>query len=322
MATFDDVANRVLPKYSKKITEAIKIANPLWFHLTEKKSVVNHMGGENIDITINNAENLTVGWRDGKTDLLDWSFQEVFGNALYPLRWLTGSLVWTKGEKDAAKYPEQIIDVMAGKMKVLKTSLVNNAGVSVYGDGSTGKALYGLQHLIPDDPTTGTCAGIDRSTASYVNQAGTTIYYWRSHKSSGVTGSSNIQAKMDALWTDCINGADSPDLIIAGKTYFKYYRGSLSKTITTSDKNTGYMGDSGFTHLRFMDVPVVLDKNCSDTRMYFINSNHMELRRDPNNNFTGLPEARIPRQLAWAKDVIWRGQLVITDMQRHGVLIA
>ena len=60
---------------------------------------------------------------------------------------------------------EAIIDLLDGRMQVSEARLLNRISGDLYldGTGNGGKNITGLAAAIPDSPTSGTYAGIDRS---------------------------------------------------------------------------------------------------------------------------------------------------------------
>ncbi len=64
---------------------------------------------------------------------------------------------------------ERIIDLLKGKFDVLETSMRNELGTQIYGDGTgnSSKDIGGLQLLVADDPTTGTVGGINRANFTF-----------------------------------------------------------------------------------------------------------------------------------------------------------
>lgn len=224
---------------------------------------------------------------------------------------------------------QAIIDLLDGRMMVAEAQLQNRLGGDVYNNGTnnSGKDLTGLAAAVPDDPTTGTYGGIDRSTT-----IGT---FWRSIRYRGVTdggsavSASNIQQYMDALAVQLIRGTDKPDLIVADNVYYRLYLQSLQSIQRISDSGSSMAG-AGFASLKYygagMASDVVLDGGIGMTtasRMYFLNTKYLFLRPHSDRNFVPIGgERQAVNQDAIVKLIGWAGNITCSGSQFNGVLIA
>ena len=224
---------------------------------------------------------------------------------------------------------QAIIALLDGRMMVAEAQLQNRLGGDVYNNGTnnSGKDLTGLAAAVPDDPTTGTYGGIDRSTT-----IGT---FWRSIRYRGVTdggsavSASNIQQYMDALAVQLIRGTDKPDLIVADNVYYRLYLQSLQSIQRISDSGSSMAG-AGFASLKYygagMASDVVLDGGIGMTtasRMYFLNTKYLFLRPHSDRNFVPIGgERQAVNQDAIVKLIGWAGNITCAGSQFNGVLIA
>lgn len=225
---------------------------------------------------------------------------------------------------------EAIIDLLDGRMEVAEGQLMNRLGGDVYldGTGNSGKNITGLGAAVPDDPTTGTYGGIDRSTT-----IGT---FWRSIRYRGVTdggaavSAANIQAYMDAVAVQLIRGTDKPDLIVADNTYYRLYLQSLQSMQRVTDSG-GSMAGAGFAALKYygagMASDVVLDGGIGaaapSAHMFFLNTKYIFLRPHSQRNFVPIGgERQAVNQDAVVKLIGWAGNLTSSGPQFCGLLEA
>lgn len=210
---------------------------------------------------------------------------------------------------------EAVHNLLKSRIKNLEKTLKNTVATALYADGTgtSGKELGGLQSLVADAGT-GTVGGIDSSTYTW----------WQNQKydfsDESVTASATtIQTAMNTLWLNCIRGADRPDCITAGTTYFQYYWASLQTNQRfTSDRKAA----AGFMNLMFMDAPVFYDDQCGATRMYFLNTDYLFCRPAKGREFVPLGEKASVNQDALVMPVVWAGNMTTSNRSLQGLLVA
>ncbi len=140
----------------------------------------------------------------------------------------------------------KIIDLLEARVRNAERTMMNNISTGVYADGtgSSSKEIGGLRLLVPDDPTTGTVGGIDRSVG--------TNSFWQSIAFSAVTDggaaatSANIQSYMNQTWVQLVRGTDAPDLIVADNIYWRLYLESMQAIQRVTNEK---MTSAGFMNL-------------------------------------------------------------------------
>ena len=186
---------------------------------------------------------------------------------------------------------------------------------SLYADGTgtSGKDLGGLALIVP---------GTVGNTVGGINS--TTYSFWQNQvydfSTASVTASATtIQTAMNTLWLSCIRGADQPDCIVAGTTYFQYYWASLqtNQRFTSDDK-----ASAGFMNLMFMNAPVYYDDQCTATAMYMLNTDYLFLRPAKGREFTPLGEKASVNQDAMVLPVVWAGNMTVSNRARQGIIQA
>ena len=217
---------------------------------------------------------------------------------------------------------EQLFDLLKARIKNGERTFENQMSIALYGDGtaSGGKAIGGLQALIPDDPTTGTVGGIDRSVWTF----------WRPVKfgsvadGGGAASSVTIQTYMNQLWLKIVRGTDTPNLIIADNNYYRMYWEDLQAIQRIQDSK---MAEAGFDALKFKKADVVFDGGygggCPANHMYFLNCDYLKFRPHTDRNMAPLDVDRYSvNQDAVVKLLAFAGNLTITNGRQQGVLIA
>src|SRR5690606_20686452 len=235
-------------------------------------------------------------------------------------RWsrVGGTVIISDQEQDENKGQSMIFKILKAKMEVLEESIKEKFSSYLYGAGA-GKDPYGLEALIPDDPTTGTLGGINRATES---QWRTSAYDFGA---GGIT-SSNIEEAFDDILMDLTLKGEKPDLILAGRDIYRKYRAAVRDklVINLGELKSGKgMVDLGFGGIAHDKIPVVYDEDCPVNKAYFINSKYLRLHM-----LKGVNMKTKNLSAPWDTDaigrrVIWQGQFCLWRAYRtHAVVIS
>ena len=316
-----EIVTTTLEARSGKLADNVTKNNAVMMRLQEKGKIKPLSGGRQIYQEIEYAENGTFGWYSGY-DPLNISPQDVFTTANFDWKQASAAVSINGLEQLQNSGDSQLIDLLEARIENAEKSMRNGISTAIYGDGTAnaGKALGGLQLLVPDVPTAGTVGGINRATWTF----------WRTMKFGGVADgggavtAANIQTYMNRLYLQLVRGQDKPDLIMADNTYFRFYWESLTAVQRfTNEKLTG----TGFTNLKYMDADVVPDGGigggCPANHMYFLNTDYIYLRPHKDRQFVPLGTDRFStNQDAMVKLIGWAGNMTISGSMFQGVLIA
>ena len=212
---------------------------------------------------------------------------------------------------------EQIIDLMAARIKNAQRTMRNNICSGIYSDGTGtgGKQIGGLQLLVADAPTTGTVGGINRASFSFWQSQ----VYDATTDGGAATSATNIQAYMNSLWLECSRGPDQTDLIMADSVYYGFFLGSLQAIQRISDSK---MANAGFQSIAYKGADVVYEDSTGmpASHMYFINSDYLFFRYAPKRLFKPLEKMQSIHQDATVQLITFAGNLTASNCARQGVL--
>jgi len=312
-STFTEIVTTTLRGYSKQLADQITNHNALLRHLDEKGNKVTATG-RTIVQELEYAENATAKWYSGY-ETLDVSPSDIFTAAEFSYKQLNGNVVISGLEQVQNSGKEAIHNLLRSRIRNLEKTLKNTVATALYADGTgtDSKELGGLQHLVADAGT-GTVGGINSSTYTWWKNS---IYDFSDES---VTASkTTMQAAMNALWLKTIRGADKPDVITAGTTYWTYYLESLTANQRfTSEKK----GQAGFMNILYMDAPVFYDDQCGATRMYMLNTDYIFLRPAKGREFVPLGEKASINQDALVMPVVWAGNMTVSNRALQGIVVA
>jgi hypothetical protein len=319
-----EIVTTTLRNRSGKLADQISRNNALLNRLKEKGKVKPVGGGRTIVQELEYAQNATFQWYSGY-ESLNVNASDVITAAEFNWRQAAVAVSISGLEQLQNAGKERVIDLLESRIANAEKTMQNGVAAAVYSDGTDPKQIGGLQFLLADSPSTGTVGGIDRATWTF----------WRNIVQTGVTGSTDIQTNMLALYVQLVRGTDKPDLIISDNTYYKHYVNSLTAIQRITDEKTA---SAGFVNVMYMNAPVVLDGGfqgfSADTNpstggapanhMYFLNTDYVFFRPHRDRNFVPLdPGERFSvNQDAMVKLLGFAGNMTLSNARLQGVLKA
>lgn len=308
-----EIAATTIENRSREIADNVTRNNALLFQLMEKGNIRPFSGGRLIYEELSFRENSNFGWYSGY-DTLPVAAQEVITAAQFDIKQAAAPVTISGLEMLQNAGKDAFLDLLESKLAVAESTMKNGIATSIYSDGTGfgGKEINGLDIAVPQDPTTGTYGGIDRSLWPF----------WQSkmYDPAATPTATTIQGYMNALWAQLVRGSDRPKLIMAGSTIWATYMSSLQAQQRFTDAK---MAEAGFENVKFMSAPVVLDNitGIVSTDMYFLNTDYINLRPHKERNFTSAKGARLPiNQDAQVEMIFWAGNLTCSASFLQGRL--
>ena len=316
-ASISDILATTIEKRSKKIRDNVTKNNGLLTYINDKGNVREFSGGSSIMEEISFAENTNAGWYSGY-DILPVAAQDVISGASFDIRQAAVPVVISGLDQLKNSGPEQMIDLMEGRMKVAESSMMNLVAGGMYSDGTGagGKQLIGLDLAVPVTPTTGTYGGIDRASWPFWRSKSTTI--------ASLT-TTTVQPAMNAMWAQLVRGMDRPNLLLMDNLFWAQYVGSLQLIQRFSDPSSANLG---FPTVKFMDADCVMDGGiggfAAARTCYFLNTKYLYYRPHRNRNMVALsPNKRYSiNQDAEVQILAFAGNMTCSGAQFQGRLIA
>lgn len=311
-SVFTEMVTTTLRNHPSMISDNVSNHNALYRRLGKKGGIKKSSGnGYKIVVPLDYAENQTYQRYSGY-DTLNIQASDVLSAAEYD--WVQASISITAAGKELRmnKGKEQIINLAKARMKNATRTAANNMSVDMYSSGSLDNQMGGLSHLF-QNAGTGTVGGIDSSTYTF----------WQ-NKTKELDGSgtySDIRADMKDLWLQTVRGTDKPDLVVATHDLYSAYWEALSDLQRYRNEDE----PDTFEAVRFMSSDVIFDSNDNFTttgeKMYFLNTDYLELFVHPDADWTPLEEQRSINQDASVTTLIWQGQLCCSNRSLQGVVI-
>jgi len=315
-STFTEIVTTTIDHYSPSIADNVETHNPLLARLRALGNTSSVSGGVKILENLEYAENSTFKWYSG-LEVLDISSSDVLSSANFEWKQANANVVFSGLEKMQNASREQMHNLIKARISNAERTMSNQLADALFLSNTEngGKSPGGLQHLVADDPTSGTIGGIDASAQSW----------WRNQLydfsvESVTSSSTTIQAAMNRNHINSMRNRDMADFYVAGTTYFTHYLESLQSNQRFTDDTTA---GAGFRSLKFWGgaADVFFDSSCAAQRMYGLNTDFIYFRPHTQRNFVTLPDKVSVNQDATVVPLYWAGNMTVSNRSLQSVII-
>lgn len=300
------------------VADNVFSATPFFFWMKEKGRLDPVRGGRFIEVNLEYAANPNIAWigRGGIVSLNDYQFLTV---AQYQWRYLSASIVRFGVDDQQNSGEAQVLNYMNQKMAnseqalitELETRLAGGSGAIQSGTTTAaGAAFDGLQWLVADSPAT------PGSPVGGIDSGATGFTWWQNQVSdlTGVSFAASGVARMRTLLNNCMNNRkmDRPDILLSDQTSYEYYENA---TLSYYRINNNKLADAGFENQTFKGIPMVWTPAITG-RIYFLNTNFIQLKYDPAYYF-GMTEWKpIPNQVNDRAAQVLSAMTLVTNRRR------
>ena len=318
-AVFTELVTTTFRKHAKEIKDNVSKNNALYKRLGDKKQTRSEDGGLSIVAPLDYAANSTYQRYSGY-DVLNVGASDVITAAEYQWRQIAINVVASGLELRTNSGESKIINLVKSRMKNAMRTFKNNFSADMYSDGTLPNQIGGLQALVADTGA-GTVGGIDSATWTFwkniVQSAAAPLQGGGAIAPSATT----IEGLMLPLWLALVRGDDHPDLIVADNNYFTFFENSQTslKRYTSADEAQG-----GFLSLKYKNADVIFDggSGIPANRMYFLNTDYLEMVTHKDANLTVMDEMKPYNQDAAVVPILWMGNLVCSNRSLQGLVKA
>lgn len=314
-----DIVATTIQSRTRKIADNVTKNNALFARLEQRGNRKPFSGGNVIYQELSFAQNGNGGWYSGY-DLLPIAASDVISAAEFNIKQLACPVTMSGLETIQNAGPEQMIDLLEGRINVAEATMANLMAEGIYSDGTTygGKSLTGLGIAAP-------ALAPASQTSAYGGIVGSTWTFWTSkYTLTAAQTAANIQGFMNTMWASLVRGNDRPDLIVQDNAAWGNYMASLQ---TLQRFTSPEVGNLGFPTLKFMDADVVLDGGIGGfapaNTTFFLNTKYIFLRPHSARDMVPLsPNKRYAvNQDAEVSILAWAGNLTCSGRQFQGRLV-
>lgn len=320
-AIFTEIVSTTFRNHAKEIADNFSNHNALYRKMAKKGKTRSESGGYSIVQPLEYAANGTYQRYSG-FDVLNVSQSDVFTAAEFNWRQIAINVVSSGYEMRVNAGPQRIANLAKARIKNAINTFANNFSADMYADGTLTNQIDGLQKMVADTPTN-TVGGINAGTWAFwqnkVQSAAAPLQGGGAITPSAVTGV--MESLMLPLLIELTRNNDKPDLIVSSNDYFQFYEGGLvsNKRYMDSDEANG-----GFMALQYHGIPVIFDgvSGMAASRMYFLNTNYLEMVTHSDANMTVMDEAKPYNQDAVVVPILWMGNMVCSNRSLQGIVKA
>lgn len=299
--------------FSASLDDNLTANNGLLNRLKSKGGIDTFPSGRTICEGLIYGSNSSASWFTGYDTFTPPTTSDVADAAEYNIKQLGGFISISRLEEVQNAEPDRRYALVKTRYTQLQAQLDNTLSTGLYavGTGSGGKELGGLQLLVADDPTAaGSPGGINQVT-----------YTWWRNKISAASAvsSSTVKAKFNGLWVQLIRGKDRPDLIVCDDDFYIAYLESLQQGMQFMSPKEA---DAGFLSLKYMSADVVLDAACPNKRAYFLNTDHLFIKKSKGNLFKSGEMRQVANADYQVMPWFFDGNMTCSNRSLQGVAIA
>ncbi len=300
--TYSQIVSTTLKHYEKKLFDNIFKAYPLTEKLLSAGQVDTQDGGEKIFIPIEHDENGTVGWIT-KNGTISLNETDIITAAEDEWRILAGTIKFNDLENMQNRGSYQIVKLMKSKIKNLEKAMKKNLAESLH-TAQTGAAMNGLPDIVS---TSGDLHGIAVADAAA----------WASAYADNTSEPLTIP-DMAVAYNTVSDGDDSTDLIDSSQALYQKYESLVQPQLRFTDSRTA---DAGFKqNITYKGAVMILDKNCTSDRMYFLNTDYLYIVCMQDRKFHAFPAVQANNQLNDIVKVVFYGNLMCSRRWMQGML--
>lgn len=320
-AVFTEIVSTTFRNHSKEIADNFSTHNALYRRLGTKGKTRSESGGYSIVQPLEYAANGTYQRYSG-FDVLNVAQSDVFTAAEFNWRQIAINVTSSGFELRVNAGPERIANLAKARIKNAIHTFGNQFSADMYADGSLLNQIDGLQKIVADVPTN-TVGGINAGTWGFwqnkVQSAAAPIQGGAAITPSALQGV--MESLMLPLLIELTRNNDKPDLIVSSNDYYQFYEGGQ---ITLKQYVNKEFADGGFMALQYHGIPVVFDgvSGMAASRMYFLNTNYLEIVTHSEANMTVMDEAKPYNQDAVVVPILWMGNMVCSNRALQGIVKA
>lgn len=309
--TYDALLTTTLANYSGQLADNIFDEYPLlsWFNGKLAKALRNEKnkrvldGGESIVEHILYELSSAVQTFSGYQQI-SLTPQEGMTIARYSWRQYAAAVAISGLERRANNGEAKMLDLWKSKIKQAEMTLRDLLSRHFYGSNSDGISVDGLGIIVD---STGTCGGLAASTYSW----------WASTETASGSFAAQGLKDMRTLFNTLSFGNNSPDGLFTTQSVYEFFETSLQPQERYVNETAA---NSGFANLRFKNVPLFFDRDCTSGVLFMLNSRNIKWTVHKDADFATTAAVTPNDQDATTSLILLQGNLTTDERRKHGKL--
>lgn len=260
-------------------------------------------GGQSLVVGLEYATNPTVG---SSTPWHEITFQETdeFTSAQFDWKQIDGTVALSMMDIAKNSGESRVVDLMKAKISNLERSMRQNFNQQLFsGTVSISTNINGLHQLVA---SSGTIGGIDRSAQTW----------WQS--SVLTSGVALDEVMMETQFNNAFYD-EAPQVIVTTQTLFEKYL-DITRAAQSINRPEAKVAELGFESATFKGRPIIWDRDCISTKMFFLNFNALKLCPHRMFDFKVSKPEELQKQHVMGWKVLWIGNLIINNSRMCSLL--
>ncbi len=270
---FTTLLTTTLSNLPSDLFDNVVTNNALLYLLKKKENIKVVSGGHQFTQPLIFAANNTFG-AISKYDPVPTTIQDNATRSQWAIKVIAGSVAISDVEIAMnAGNREKLIDLAEEKIQEAEIGMSEIMGDQVFNTTFGANELDSLPKIIS------TTVSADTNSVGGIDSSATGQTFWRNYVyGTAVSAFGTSQAGLNAMDTTlnaATFGRQGPTAIITTKAVFTLYQLALT---TNARYSSMEVGDAGFKTLQYATLPVMFDDNCPAGRMYFVDTNSLNLQ--------------------------------------------
>ncbi len=312
---YDKLSALIRLSYHKQVVDNIFNSNPLLALLGRKAKKQN--GGRKVVVPLeyvddSNAQGFYSGYDEHNTDPVD-----PFTAAEYEWKLAYAAVTISGEEEMKSTGPDAIADLLEGLMKNAEKRLKKLFSTKLFAaaGANASNEITSLNDIVKENRSLG---GIDSTTYTWWDAIVKTNAAASIAEATTETDTDYLLDSLSQLYNDCSDSNDHPNLIISPDDPTEWYEHIVGRQARWEGKSM--FADLGFTVFNYKGIQWVVDKACTASTIFMLNTKYLYFKVHPKRNFIWEDFRRPTKQDAAVGYFRWMGQFVCDQPRRQGVL--
>lgn len=246
-------------------------ATPLWQFLQSEGRIRRETGGRWIGVQLEyNTHDDSVTWFGRSHSFTpDDADVDLITTARFDWKYLAGGLYRSYVDDSQNRGRQQMISIVDKKLSNLEKTLASELESRLFGSAGADQ-MNGLKDLVQEDPTSD-------ETVGEINQSDES--WWRNQYTDMEDDNPSVHLlpEMRTMFNDVSVGADTPNVIVTSQQNYELYEDEVLEYKQIVNQREG---DASYDSILFKGRDLIWSPSCDDDKMYFLNTDYIELVGD------------------------------------------
>lgn len=309
-----------LPKVASSIADNFFNATPFFWWMKDKGRMTVYDGGESIELPIMYDENPNAKAYDSY-EVMDATPPQGIGTSVWKMAHYRVPIMYARSTAAANKGDSAVVNLIDALKQQAELSLTKCINANLFSTSRTvdNKLIYSMYQLIDETSASASqnlvIGGISRGTYTW----------WKNKYVTAISASHTVDNCVRALYSDCSDGSDHPDLGLCDDMTYWRLEAKLATSIRYVNQRAA---EFGFSNMTYQGVTIMVDKSilsdggddAGDGSLFLINSKYLKPYIGSDANFRVIPPEYEKWQDAYVGAILVDIQVAGNNFRRQGVI--